>query len=142
MSDLYDTDIVEWSERQSALLRRLAAGERINDQIDWENVVEEVESVGREQLHAVESLLFQTFLHLLKAQAWPLSRDVENWRADARGFLAQASNRYVPSMAQRLNLARIYQQAIRALPEKLDGQAPLPVPEACPVTLEELLADE
>jgi uncharacterized protein DUF29 len=93
-------------------------------------------------LHAVESLLFQTFLHLLKAQAWPLSRDVENWRADARGFLAQASNRYVPSMAQRLDLARIYRQAIRALPEKLDGQAPLPVPEACPVTLDELLADE
>lgn len=142
MSDLYDTDILQWSERQGALLRRLAAGERINDQIDWENVVEEVESVGREQLHAVESLLFQMFVHLLKAQAWPLSRDVENWRADARGFLAQASNRYVPSMAQRLNLARIYRQAIRALPEKLDGQAPLPVPEACPVTLDELLADE
>src|SRR5260370_4883085 len=108
MSDLYETDILIWSERQGALLRRLAAGERSNDQIDRENVVEEVESVGREQLHAVESLLFQ---HLLKAQAWPLSRDVENWRADARGFLAQASNRYVPSMAQRLNLARIYQQA-------------------------------
>jgi uncharacterized protein DUF29 len=46
MSDLYHTDILEWSERQGALLRRLAAGERINDQIDWENVVEEVESVG------------------------------------------------------------------------------------------------
>src|SRR5260370_41756500 len=27
MSDLYDTDILEWSERQGALLRRLAAGE-------------------------------------------------------------------------------------------------------------------
>jgi hypothetical protein len=52
MSD-YDSDILSWSEQQSALLRRLARGEKVNAQIDWENVVEEVESVGREQLHAV-----------------------------------------------------------------------------------------
>jgi hypothetical protein len=31
MSDLYDADIVVWSEAQAALLRRLAAGERVND---------------------------------------------------------------------------------------------------------------
>jgi hypothetical protein len=29
-----------WSRHQPALLRRLAAGERVNDQVDWENVVE------------------------------------------------------------------------------------------------------
>ena len=34
MSDLYDNDILLWSEREAALLRRLAAGERVNDQID------------------------------------------------------------------------------------------------------------
>src|SRR5438270_13014652 len=43
----YDTDILTWSERQAALLRRIAAGERINDEVDWPNVVEEIESVGR-----------------------------------------------------------------------------------------------
>ena len=42
MSDLYDTDLVIWSERQAELLRRMAAGERVNDQIDWENVAEEI----------------------------------------------------------------------------------------------------
>ena len=36
----YDTDILIWSERQAALLRRVAAGERVNDQVDWENVIE------------------------------------------------------------------------------------------------------
>ena len=38
MSDLYEDDILLWSERQAALLRRMAAGERLNDQVDWENV--------------------------------------------------------------------------------------------------------
>ena len=46
MSD-YDTDLLLWSERQAALLRRAAAGERVNDQVDWENVAEEIESLGR-----------------------------------------------------------------------------------------------
>ena len=50
----YDADVLLWSERQADLLRRLAAGERVNDQVDWENVIEEVESVGSEQLHSVE----------------------------------------------------------------------------------------
>ena len=34
MSDLYEADILLWSEQQAALLRRLAAGERVNEQID------------------------------------------------------------------------------------------------------------
>jgi hypothetical protein len=141
MSD-YDDDILIWSQRQGELLRRLAAGERVNDQIDWENVVEEVESVGREQLHAVQSLLMQALVHMLKADAWPLARDAPSWRADAVGFRAQAANRYVPSMRQRIALERIYRQALRALPETVDGQAPLPVPDVCPVTLDELLSED
>jgi len=140
MSD-YDTDILIWSERQAKLLRRLADGERVNDQVDWENVIEEVDSVGREQLHAVESLLLQAIIHRLKAAAWPLSRDAPTWRADAISFGAQASNRYALSMRQRINLQRIFRQACRALPETIDGQPPLPVSEVCP-TLDELLSDE
>jgi hypothetical protein len=30
MSGLYDTDILAWSERQGALLRRIAGGERVS----------------------------------------------------------------------------------------------------------------
>ena len=37
----YDTDILTWSERQAALLRRRAAGELINDaDLDWSNIAE------------------------------------------------------------------------------------------------------
>jgi len=138
----YEADVLLWSEHQAALLRRLAAGERVNDQVDWGNVIEEIESVGNEQLHAVTSLLLQALVHMLKAEAWPLSPEVPHWEAEARLFRAQATDRYVPSMRQRINLARIYRLALRAMPETIDGQAPLPVPEACPVTLDELLSEE
>jgi len=139
MSD-YDTDIILWSEQQAALLRRMGAGERVNDQVDWENVAEEIESVGREQVHAVESLLTQALLHRLKAKAWPQSRDVPAWEADARLFIAQARRRYVPSMRQKIDMPGLYVDARRALPAAIDGLAPQPVPEACALTLDELLA--
>lgn len=142
MSDLYDDDIVLWSERQAELLRQHAAGARENDAIDWPNIIEEIESVGNEQLHAVTSLLRQALIHMLKAEAWPLSRDAPSWRADAVDFRTQAADRYVPSMRQKLNLARIYRQALRAVPETMDGQPPLPLPDACPVMLDDLLADD
>jgi hypothetical protein len=80
MNDLYEDDVLLWSEQQAALLRRLAAGERVNEQSDWENVIDEVECVGSEQLHAVESFLVQALVHMLKAEAWPLSRDAAHGR--------------------------------------------------------------
>jgi Domain of unknown function DUF29 len=128
MGDLYDEDILAWSERQADLLRRLAGGEPVNERLDWSNIIEEVESVGREQLHAVESLLFQALTHMLKAKAWPDSRDTESWLGDARGFRLQARRRSVPSMRQRIDIAGIYADALTALPETMYGQPPQPVP--------------
>ena len=139
---LYDTDVVLWSERQAELLRRVAAGERINDQVDWENVVEEIESVGRNELREVESLLVQALAHMLKAEAWPLSRDAAHWHAEARRFRGDAAARFTPAMRQRLDISRIWRRALRAVPDLVDGQGPLHIPAACPVTLDELLSED
>jgi hypothetical protein len=142
MSDLYETDILLWSERQAELLRRVAAGDRSNEAApDWPNIIEEIESVGNEQRFTVESLLMQALIHILKARAWPQSRDVPHWEAEARVFRATAESRFTPSMRQRLDLDRIYRRALRGLPDTIDGQPGLPVPDACPLTLDELLAD-
>jgi hypothetical protein len=143
MSDLYDEDIVLWSERQSELLRRRAAGELVNEaELDWPNIAEEIESVGNEQRFAVESLLVQAIAHMLKAQAWPDCRDVENWRADSMRFRGDAAARFVPSMRQRLELDRIWRRALRAVPASIDGVAPPPFPATCPYSLDELLSEE
>ena len=143
MSDLYETDILAWSEEQAARLRRLAASDRLNDASpDWPNIIEEIESVGREQLHAVESLLTQALVHMLKAEAWPQSLAAPGWRAEAIRFRGDAADRFAPSMRQRIDLARLYRRALRSMPQTIDGQPPLPVPAECPVTLDALLSEE
>ena len=98
--------------------------------------------MGNEQLHAVESLLIQALAHMLKATAWPLWRDVPHWQAEARGFRRQARRRFTPSMRQRIDVADLYKDALVMVPDTIDGQPPLPVPETCPVTLEELLSED
>jgi hypothetical protein len=138
----YENDIVLWSEHQSELLRRVAAGERVNDQVDWENVIEEIADVGINTVRACRSLLLQALIHMLKAEAWPLSRDAPSWRAEAKRFRVDAADAFAPSMRQKIDVNAIYAKAVRLLPETIDGQPPLPVPEQCPVTLKELLGEE
>jgi hypothetical protein len=143
MSDLYEEDIVLWSEHQADLLRRRAAGELVNDaEFDWPNIAEEIESVGNEQRFAVESLLVQAIAHKLKAQAWPDCRDVANWLADSRRFRGDAASRFVPSMRQRIDLTRIYRRALRAVPDTIDDKSAPDWPVECPFTLEYLLSEE
>jgi uncharacterized protein DUF29 len=67
-----------------------------------------------------------------------------HWRAEARGQRDDARAAYARSMKDRpeLAVAALYGRALRRMQETIDGTPPLPVPEACPVTLEELLSDE
>lgn len=133
----YDADILLWSEQQAELLRKRSVNE-----LDWDNIAEEIESVGRSQLHAVQSHIIQALLHDLKAEAWPLSRDADHWRAEARGHRDDARRQYSPSMRQRLDMTALYRQARRRLPDTMDGTQPLPISADCPVTLDEILSEE
>ena len=141
--DLYDRDVLAWSEHQAGLLRRLAAGERLNESVDWANVIEEVESVGRSDLIACESLLEQALVHLLKLHAWPTSQSAAHWRPETRAFLSQARRRFSPSMRQRIALADIYADALKQFGDTTDDAGmPRSVPNSCPYGLDELLGGD
>jgi hypothetical protein len=136
----YDTDILAWSEHQAAVLRRRAAGELINDaELDWPNIAEEIEDVGRSELRSCRSLLRQALRHMLRAEAWPHSADAPGWLADAIDFRRQARDAFTPSMRQKIDVAELYADAYAALPKAIDGQPPLPIETTEVPTLDELL---
>jgi hypothetical protein len=139
---LYETDILTWSERQADLLRRLASGERLNETIDWENVIEEVESVGRSELHGCESLLLQALIHLLKLHLAPRSRSASHWRGEIVTFLTDARRYFSPSMRQRIDLAALYASALYRLQAEARGKRDPRIPAACPFDLDDLLVAE
>jgi hypothetical protein len=103
MSD-YDTDLVLWSREQADLLRRMGAGERVNDQVDWENVAEEIESLGRSDWRELRRRVQVVLRHLIKLQASPALSPRNGWR---RTVLEQRSQISVlleesPSLVQRM----------------------------------------
>ena len=142
---LYADDIVTWAEEQAAALRALAARGDLSNVVDWENVAEEIESVGKSHVRAVESLLIQTLAHLLKRASAPLAPATLHWREEIATFQITACNAYEPSMRQRLNWERIWKGATAAAGAGLAayGNALLPgLPRTCPIDSGDLLAEE
>lgn len=45
-------------------------------------------------------------------------------------------------MRQQIDIAKLYKRALQRMPDTIDGQPPLPVPDTCPATLEELLSEQ
>lgn len=137
--DLYDRDVLAWSESQAALLRRLALGERVND-LDWAHLIEEIEGVGLSELRAVESFLVLIMVHLLKLRLSPDDPAVRHWRAEIIAFQRNAERRFVPSMRQRIDLARLWRDAVDQVAAEA-GSLAMNAPDACPFTLDRLLTE-
>ncbi len=137
--DLYDRDILAWSESQAALLRRVAKGERVND-LDWEHLVEEIEDVGLSELRAVESFLVLIMVHLLKLTISPDDPSDRHWRAEVVAFQRNAERRFAPSMRQRIDVDRLWRDAVdQVAAGQPAGAAPLVLARGCPFTLDEML---
>ncbi len=140
MDGLYERDALAWSEQQAALLRRVANGERVNAAIDWAHVIDEVHDLGQSELHAVDRLLEQAMLHLLKIHLRPGSLAREHWQAEVAAFLDRAEQQYSPAMRQRLDLPRTYGRARRRAVGALGARAIASPPDGCPFALDALLA--
>ena len=52
-----------------------ALNERDYSSIDWDNLIEEIEDMGRSQKRASESLLMRLTEHLLKLKYWELEKE-------------------------------------------------------------------
>jgi hypothetical protein len=145
MSDLYDEDIVLWSERQGELLRRRAAGELVNDAaLDWPNIAEEIESIGRAEQDQLINRLAVLLAHLLKWRFQP-DRRGNSWRLTileqrrrARRIVSRS-----PSLRPRLDeiLNEAYGDAVLIAGRETNFPEEH-FPPVCPWTLEEAMAAE
>ena len=89
-SDLYGEDIRLWSETQGALLRRLAAGEAVTDQVDWPHVIEEVEDLGRSDAQHLDRQQEIARLTALLAAAEARAKELRARLDDLTGKLSDA----------------------------------------------------
>jgi hypothetical protein len=140
--DLYDHDILTWSERQADLLRRLANGERVND-VDWPHVIEEIADLGISELNAMRSLAGQMMIHLIKIHLFPADTARVHWHQELDAFVDSVTDRYASSMRQRIDLQTIWDRAKQRATKYFGGsRAIATLPHDCPWTIDELLASD
>lgn len=141
-SRLHDTDFFSWTQQQADALRAVASGVKSNI-VDWDNVIEEIESLGREQERALASHLRNVLSHLLKLDYSPADEPKAHWRKEIKLQRLEAEERLDanPSLKTRLPeiLARAYHYARREAAIRLeeDGLALKDLPEDCPYSLEQ-----
>ena len=137
-AQLYEQDFYSWALRQAELLR----ARRFAD-LDLENVAEELELLGKEQAHKLESALRVLLLHLLKWRYQPQRRS-RSWRG--RSFASGPTPSVLednPGLKPRRE--QLFVTAYRGARKEAAAETGLPLatfPEAAPFSLAQALDDE
>lgn len=137
----YDGDFYAWTQEQAKRLRSLRAAGRLPNDLDIDNIAEEIESLGRSDLSAVESQLTNVFSHLIKTVSAPASPSNSHWQAEGIVFARDMQRRYSRSMRRKVNVQYAWITAREAARVSLEahGQRLLSgLPEQCPFSVDEL----
>jgi Domain of unknown function DUF29 len=130
----YDSDVYEWTKEQANALRRRAANE-----LDWDNLAEEIESLGISNRHQIKSRLEILILHLLKWKYQP------EWQCGSwRGSILEARHRLEDLLEESPSLRRLPAEYLpkayaRARQKALAETGLYRLPEACPWAIEQIL---
>ncbi len=136
LKTLYETDDVEWLQEIIKLIKNHQF-----EQLDLENLIEELEDLGREKKNAVASLLEQIIRDLLLLQYWTREADynrvhpeeeIYSFRVQLRRKITTNLRNYLESESNS-----IYQDALGFV--KIKTQNSVNFPPECPYTLEQLL---
>lgn len=114
-AELYERDFFTWTQRQAAKLRREAT-RRANSDVDFDNIAEEIESLGRSQMRALTSSYRLIAMHLLKLIYQP-ERKSESWietiRRERRNIEDEMDDSPGLKAKRRGLFARAYRRARR-----------------------------
>ena len=114
LKSLYDEDFVRWTEEQAAALRRAKGS---NLALDWENLAEEIESLGKSDRRELRSQITRILRHLVKLEASPAAEPRAGWRATIREARAEIEDVLEDSPSLRREAQAMIAKRIRAATE-------------------------
>ncbi len=136
LKQLYEIDDHLWLLETIDLLKQ----KKLNE-LDLENLIEELEALGRSDKNAVESFLEQIIRHLLLLQYWQeeYERNHYHWTAEIKSFRKQLNRKLTTNLRNYLldKIDFIYQDALEYVQEKTGYKVNFP--DQFPYTLDQLL---
>ena len=128
VKNLYDQDFALWIEKT---VKQLKSGDL--SQVDLENLIEEVESLGKSQPKAVDNFLTRLLEHLLKRCYVVLPDCYRGWEIEIRNFRKELKKefKYSPSLKRFMIeiLEECYREALEAVKEDYPDSN---FPDVCP----------
>ncbi len=125
---LYDVDFALWIEETVNQLKS-----RNLENLDWENLIDEVESLGKSQRKAVRSFLLRLLEHLLKRCYGPLPDCYRGWEIEIRNFRRELKEEFKDSPSLKPFILEIltesYQDALEVVREDYPD---VTFPDVCP----------
>ncbi len=132
---LYESDYLKWL---GETIKSLKNGQLT--QIDYENLIEELEELAKNEKRRVRTLLEQIIRHLLLYQYWDLEkqRNANHWVAEITSFRNQLNEDLTADLRNHLedNFSTIYNHALDYVKAKTSLTN---LPEICHYTLEQIL---
>lgn len=136
--NLYETDFYAWTQQQATLLRNQQWS-----QIDLPNLIEEIESLGKQQRQELRNRLSVLIGHLLKWEYQPQCRS-RSWLATLRIQRRDTSRLLQDNPSLQPYLDEALQAAYENAKDLAMGETDLPeqtFPFSCPYSLSEILSD-
>ncbi len=138
----YEKDYHQWTIEQAKALRELINTHhelKHLEKLDWDNIIEEIEALGRSEYNAVVSLLIRQIEHKLKIDHVPLPECRNKWTSEVIAFKVGITRKFAPSMKPKLEkeFQKIYQDAVRIV----EAEYEISLPSQCPYSLDELLSE-
>ena len=130
MNNLYETDFLEWTIQQAQALN-----EHNIQALDWDNLKEEIEDLGKEQLHAVSSWVKSLIEHKLKLDYSADSYPRNHWKTEINNFQDEIERRLTKTLLNKIDIDKEYERAIRLVLSEYK----LKLPDQCPYTFDELM---
>jgi hypothetical protein len=124
----YDQDFALWVEQTISQLKT-----QHYQQIDWEHLIEEVESLGKSQRSAVRSYLVQLLEHLLKRCYVAIPDCYRGWEIEIRNFRQSIAFELEDSPSLKNFIPEIVPKCYRIALESVKESYPsASLPEQCP----------
>lgn len=136
LAELYEADYLLWIE---ANLERLKAGNY--NQVDWANLIEEIEYVSRSERRSLKSNLVVVLLHLLKWQFQPELRS-RSWKGSLEEHRRRIREILETSPSLKSHLLECFDKAYKDAIRQAMAETDLPrslFPAECPYTIDQVL---
>lgn len=136
LTQLYETDYLKWVELTISKLRSQDL-----EGIDWENLIEEIDNMGKSARSSLKSNLRVILLHLLKWQYQPSHRS-RSWQSSIIEHRLRIEDAFVESPSLRRYCIEVFDSAYVGaiqLASSETGISQKTFPKICPYTPEQVL---